>query len=110
MLGHSPDHYLGSTVQEASPKLAAAGQDHYRRVIQTGRPVLDVGVEGATDARPNEKRYWLASYHPVKDENGAVMGVNVAVRDITDRKQAEADTLFCSMWANASGSPLIPTR
>jgi PAS domain S-box-containing protein len=94
MLGHSPDFYLGKKVHEATPNLGVAGEEHYRRVIHTGRPVLDVGVEGTTEARPNDKRYWLASYHPVKDENGAVMGVNVAVRDITDRKQAEADTLF----------------
>jgi PAS domain S-box-containing protein len=94
MLGRSPDFYLGKTVSEATPTFGVAGEEHYRRVIHTGRPVLDVGVEGTTEARPDEKRFWLASYHPVKDENGAVMGVNVAVRDITDRKQAEADTLF----------------
>ncbi len=94
MLGHPADFYLGKTAHETTPELAVAGEEHYRRVINTGRPVLDVGVEGATVARPNEKRHWLASYHPVRDENGAVMGVNVAVRDITERKQAEADTLF----------------
>jgi PAS domain S-box-containing protein len=94
MHGHPPDFYLGKTVREATPELADAGEEHYRRVINTGRPVLDVEVEGATVARPKEKRHWLASYHPVRDENGTVMGVNVAVRDITERKQAEADTMF----------------
>ena len=94
MHGHPPDFYLGKTAREATPELADAGEEHYRRVIDTGRSVLDVEVEGATVARPNEKRHWLASYHPVRDENGAVMGVNVAVRDITERKQAEADTMF----------------
>jgi PAS domain S-box-containing protein len=94
MHGHPPDYYLGKTVREATPELADAGEERYRQVISTGRPVLDVEVDGATVARPNERRYWLASYHPVRDETGAVMGVNVAVRDITDRKQAEADTLF----------------
>jgi PAS domain S-box-containing protein len=94
MLGHPPDFYLGKTAREATPDLAVAAEEQYRRVIDTGRPVLDVGVEGSTAPRPNEKRHWLASYHPVRDENGVVMGVNVAVRDITDRKQAEADTLF----------------
>jgi PAS domain S-box-containing protein len=94
MHGHPPDFYLGKTVREASPELADAVEDHYRGVIRTGAPVLDVEVQRATAARPIEKRHWLASYHPVRDENGAVMGVNVAVRDITERKQAEADTLF----------------
>jgi PAS domain S-box-containing protein len=94
MHGHPPDFYLGKTVREATPELADAGEEHYRRVINTGRPVIDVEVKGATVARPKEKRHWLASYHPVRDENGTVMGVNVAVRDITERKQAEADTMF----------------
>jgi PAS domain S-box-containing protein len=106
MLGHPPDFYLGKKVNEATPELAGAGEEHYRRVINTGRPVLDVGLQGPSGARLNEKRHWLASYHPVRDENGAIMGVNVAVRDITDRKQAEADTLFlldvgeCIRFAN----------
>jgi PAS domain S-box-containing protein len=106
MLGHSPDFYLGKKVYEATPRLAVAGEEHYRRVINSGRPVLDVEIEGPTAALPDEKRYWLASYHPVRDENGVVMGINVAVRDITERKQAEADTLFlldvgeCVRFAN----------
>ncbi|MGH7927906.1 MAG: ATP-binding protein [Candidatus Binatia bacterium] len=94
MLGHPPDFYLGKKVNETTQELAGAGEEHYRQVIDTGRPVLDVGVEGTNAARPNEKRHWLASYHPVRDEDGAILGVNVAVCDITDRKQAEADTLF----------------
>jgi PAS domain S-box-containing protein len=94
MLGRSPDYYLGKTITETTHTFGVAGEEHYRRVLHTGRPVLDVELEGSTEAHPDEKRFWLASYHPVKDENGSVMGVNVAVRDITDRKQAEADTLF----------------
>jgi PAS domain S-box-containing protein len=94
MHGHPPDFYLGKTVREATPELGDAGEEHFRRAINTGRPVLDVEVEGATVTRPNEMRHWLASYHPVRDETGAVMGVNVAVRDITDRKRVEADTMF----------------
>ncbi len=94
MHGHPPDYYLGKSLREATPELADAGEENYLRAISTGRPVIDVEVQGATAARPNEKRYWLASYHPVRDEYGAVIGVNVAVRDITERKQAEADTLF----------------
>jgi len=94
MHGHPPDFYLGKTVREATPELGDAAEEHFRRAINSGRPVLDVEVEGATVASPNEKRHWLASYHPVRDETGAVMGVNVAVRDITDRKRVEADTMF----------------
>jgi PAS domain S-box-containing protein len=94
MHGHPSDFYLGKTVREATPELGDAGEERFQRAIETGRPVLDVELTWAAAAHPNEKRHWLASYHPVRDETGAVMGVNVAVRDITDRKRAEADTMF----------------
>jgi len=94
MHGHPPDFYLGKTVREATPQLGDAGEERFRRAIDTGRPVVDVEVAWTAAEHPNEKRHWLASYHPVRDETGAVLGVNVAVRDITDRKRAEADTMF----------------
>jgi PAS domain S-box-containing protein len=94
MHGHPPDFYINKTVREAMPELGAVGEEHFRRAINTGRPVIDVEVDWITVGRQREKRHWLASYHPVRDETGAVMGVNVAVRDITDRKRAEADTMF----------------
>src|SRR4029078_5800582 len=38
--------------------------------------------------------YSLYSYYPVQNTCGEMIGVNVAVRDITRRNQAESDTIF----------------
>jgi PAS domain S-box-containing protein len=94
MNGRSPDYFLGKTVRQAIPELADAVEAHYRQVIDTGQPVIDVEISGATAAQSNQRRYWLCSYYPVHNASGDLLGVNVAVREITEQKQAEANTLF----------------
>ena len=92
--GKSPDYFIGKTVREAVPELADVVEAHYRRVIETGQPVVDEEVQGTHPIRRKEPSHWLCSYYPVHNDAGELLGVNVAVRDVTRRKQAEADTLF----------------
>ncbi|MSP41265.1 MAG: PAS domain S-box protein [Deltaproteobacteria bacterium] len=94
MAGHPPDFYLGKLIRDAVPELAEVIEAHHHRVIESGQPVVDVEVNATTQAQPNEQRYWLSSYYPVRDQTGELLGVNVAVRDITRRKQADANALF----------------
>ena len=94
MNGHSPEYFIGKTVREAAPELADNVEAHYRRVIDTGQPVIDEEVQVINPDRSHERRICLCSYYPVHTESGQLLGINVAVRDITRRKQAEADTLF----------------
>jgi PAS domain S-box-containing protein len=94
MNGHSPEYFIGKTVREAAPELADNVEAHYRRVVDTGQPVIDEEVQVINPDRSHERRISLCSYYPVHTETGQLLGINVAVRDITRRKQAEADTLF----------------
>ncbi len=94
MNGRSPEFFIGKTVREAVPELADSVEAHYRRVIDTGQPVIDEEVQIDNRGRPQDRRICICSYYPVHTETGQMLGVNVAVRDITRRKQAEADTLF----------------
>ncbi|HWP23989.1 MAG TPA: PAS domain-containing sensor histidine kinase, partial [Candidatus Binatia bacterium] len=94
MNGRSPDYFLGKTVREAVPELADTIEVHYRRVIDTGLPVIDEEVQGVVPNRPKERSFSLCSYYPVYNEGGELLGVNVSVLDITRRKEMEADTLF----------------
>jgi signal transduction histidine kinase/CheY-like chemotaxis protein len=81
-------------VRDTVPDFADGIETYFRRVIETGQPVIDVEISGLVANRPKERRHWLCSSYPVKTADGEVLGVNVAVRDVTRRKQAEADTLF----------------
>lgn len=92
--GRSAEFYIGKTVREALPELADTIEGHYRRVIETGQPIVDVEIKGVLATRPGKPHAWLASYFPVNNPAGQLLGVNVAVRDITAPKQAEADTMF----------------
>jgi PAS domain S-box-containing protein len=94
MNGQPPEYFIGKTIREAIPDLADTIEVLHRRVIESGKPILDVEIKGATPARPGEHHFWLASYFPVHNPSGDLLGINVAIRDITARKQAEADTLF----------------
>ncbi|MGE5220723.1 MAG: ATP-binding protein [Chloroflexota bacterium] len=94
MNGASPEFFIGKTVREAVPQIADSVEPHYRRVIDTGRPVIDEEVQIGQSEHSRDHRVCTCSYYPVHTETGQLLGVNVAVRDITRRKQAEADTLF----------------
>ncbi len=83
MIGHPPDFFLNKNVRETVPGLADGIETHFRRVIETGQSVVDVEVSGPFANRPKERRHWLCSYYPVKTGTGELLGVNVAVRDIT---------------------------
>ena len=83
MNGASIEAHLGSTVAEMIPQLFPRVEAYIRRALR-GEAVPDVEAH-TTD--PDETR--LVSYHPVSDEAGEILGVSVAVTDITDWKRAE---------------------
>jgi PAS domain S-box-containing protein len=60
-----------------------------REVLRSGRPVLDVTCAGEAPGAMQHQRHWLASCHPVKDEQGVVTGVSAVLQDVTERVHAE---------------------
>jgi PAS domain S-box-containing protein len=82
--------HLGRTVREIVPAMADELEPRFRRVLATGEPVRSIEVSGETPAQPGVRRTWLASYFPLRDEGGKVLGVNVVCEEITEQKRAEA--------------------
>ena len=84
------DEHVGRTLGEVLPsELAEQIEPIYRRVIETGEPVTDQELRADTYSLPGDMRDWQISYHPVKDAEGEVLGVNTLVQDITERNRAE---------------------
>ena len=87
--GLSPEEhvgrYLGDVVGELAPILVPL----YRRVLETGEPV--VHTESTDDAalQMGERRHWLSSYYPVHTPEGEVIGIGAVIMEITDRKRAD---------------------
>ena len=88
--GFPVDAYIGRTLREMlSPPLADRLEPVLRRVVNEGEPAMNVDMEGEAPADPGNLRYWLANYYPLKRRDGTVLGVNVVVQDITERKRTE---------------------
>jgi PAS domain S-box-containing protein len=87
--GVPAEAHLGRTIREVLPHLADAIEPMYHRVLLTGEPVIDVEVHGTTASRPGIERTWLISRYPVKDAQGAILGVSTVVQETTERKQIE---------------------
>jgi signal transduction histidine kinase len=51
--------------------------------------VLGREIHGVSAAQPGVERDWLVSYSPVNTAEGAMLGVQALVQDITERKQFE---------------------
>jgi PAS domain S-box-containing protein len=81
--------HIGHTLREILPEMADSLEPLYRQVIESGEPILNLEVSGTNRAQPGIERDWLVSYHPQKDESDRVLGVNVMVQEITERKKTE---------------------
>jgi PAS domain S-box-containing protein len=81
------DH-LGRTVAEVVPGLFPLAEPIYRRVLDTGEPVLDRLVSGERPTAAGETGHWLGNYFPIR-LGGRLVGLGVAVVDVSDRQRAQ---------------------
>lgn len=86
--GHTPEQRIGRTVWEMVPELESVLRPVLERVLSTGEPIDKIEIRARLKGNPQE-RCWLGSYHPVRDRDGRILGLNGTVQDITDRKLAE---------------------
>ncbi len=102
--GHSLPELLGPVGEEY--------EANYRRVIASGRPLVEVEATGDAPSAPGSARHWISSYFPVYGPDRQLMGVNAVVLDITDRKrqqQRERDhqEMFRALFEAAGDAHLL---
>ncbi|HEX4284238.1 MAG TPA: EAL domain-containing protein [Terracidiphilus sp.] len=83
--------HLGKTVEEVIPHVFPMVGPLIRRALQ-GESVLGVEVEKPA-GNGLEPQTVLLNYQPARDEAGEILGVSVAVMDITGHKRTEAALL-----------------
>ena len=88
--GLPPAAHLGRTLHGVLPALAPLLEPLHRRVLETGKPLVNVELSGWKPTAPLEQAHWLASYYPVRTRSGQLLGVGAMVIDITGHKQTEA--------------------
>lgn len=89
--GLPPAAHIGRRPDELLPDLAGIDRlmEDWRRIIETGEPLLDVEVKGKTPAEPGVTRYWLEHFFPVR-VGGEVIGLGAIIEETTGRRLAES--------------------
>ena len=87
--GLTAAEHIGRTVTEILPDVEAV-ETSLRRVIESGEPLTEVEVAGATAAAPGVDREFIVSYWPVRRrDDHRVVGVGAVVFEVTERRAAE---------------------
>ncbi|MES1023298.1 PAS domain S-box protein [Gloeocapsa sp. BRSZ] len=97
--------HIGKSVEELLPEIGEVQAKLFAQVLQTRVPILDAEVRGTTPAQPGIERDWLVSYYPLRDINDRILGINIVVQEITQRKQqaaalAERETQLTTILSN----------
>ncbi|MET8244361.1 SpoIIE family protein phosphatase [Streptomyces sp. NPDC005202] len=112
MNGIPAEEHLGRTVREVLPNLDAdVLESAVRRVLETGRPLVDMSTVGRTPADPDEDHAWSISLYRLEDAVGTVLGVAASIVDITEQYRAgiEAETARRRLALIADASARIGT-
>lgn len=87
--GVSAESHLGKSLREVLGDLALPVEPVYKQVLVTGRPVLNLEVEGERPTNMGVGR-WICSYFPVKDAGGKVTQVCTVVTELPGNEEREA--------------------
>ena len=99
------DH-LGRSVRETLPRLALQVETIVHSVVTTGEPITGIEVSGERPDESGAKRYWTTSWQPMRDDDGTIIGVNVAAEETTQRKRAEAALEFAKVSRHTAMSAM----
>jgi PAS domain S-box-containing protein len=89
MDGAPAAEHVGRHLRDILPTLADVLEPMLQKIIETGVAVENVEIHGRTAQAPDVEHYWLASYNPVINAEGKVLGITTAVMETTESKQAE---------------------
>ena len=85
----TPEEHVGRTLAEVIPTLAPVLEPLYRRVLESGEPIVHTESTDDDALVIGDRRHWLSSYYPVRTPEGEVIGVGGVIMEITDRKRAD---------------------
>ncbi len=88
MNGRPAAAHLGKTLREVVGELADKIEPELQRVLDTGKPVLNLEVSGVLPAR-GEVEHQLGHYFPIQDGTGQVKQIGVMVLGNTGRRRLE---------------------
>jgi PAS domain S-box-containing protein len=104
--------HIGRTLPELLGERGVAMEEPYRRVLNSGRPLIEVEDSGDSAAEPGTMRHWICSYYPVYGPDRDLVGINAVVLDITERKHHEErnrdnEALFRALFEGSADAHVL---
>lgn len=84
--GIPPELHLRKHLTEILGEVASQVEPALTRILATGRPVFNIGVEGRFPSKPERIR-WLCNYFPMKDSQGRVNQLAAIVAELATDDQ-----------------------
>jgi two-component system, sensor histidine kinase and response regulator len=81
--------HIGRTLPEVLGAIGERFEQNYRKVLESGRPLIDVEAASDVPGAPGVIKHWTSSYYPVFDPDREIVGINAVIIDITERKLEE---------------------
>ena len=105
--GLPAEAHIGRTPRELFPALPLDEMEaQWRRILDTGEPVLGFEFCGETPAAPGRTRWWREDWYPVSSL-GHVIGIGVIVVEVTEEKRAaELQRLLVGIVGHDLRNPL----
>src|ERR1700681_3299282 len=88
--GISIADHIGKSVRNTVPQVADQVESVVQAILRTGEPITGIEVNGQRPDGGNAERVWITYWHPLRDMDGHILGINVVAEEITERKRAEA--------------------
>ncbi|MFC9324348.1 SpoIIE family protein phosphatase [Kitasatospora sp. NPDC057015] len=89
--GRTVPEHLGRRVAEVLPGINGVEIEAVmRKVLESGKPVIDARSHGRTPGDPQHEHAWSASYFRLEEANGKILGVSSTIVDVTERFRAES--------------------
>ncbi len=88
-LNHTPvAEHVGRLMKDIVPTVAGRLEPELRHVLETGATLRDIELPEPGAAAGASGRHWVMSAYPIRDDRGTVVGIGVAVTDITRQREA----------------------
>jgi PAS domain S-box-containing protein len=87
--GMTPAEMLGRGLHEVVPAFAPQLEPLYRRVLQSGEPLLNREIAGPRSTDPHATGNYLVNFFPVRVGTAEPIGVGLVALDLTELRQAE---------------------
>ncbi|MET8449704.1 SpoIIE family protein phosphatase [Streptomyces sp. NPDC005209] len=110
--GVPPEEHVGRRMRDILPMLDNDSLEAaFRRVLETGAPLVDRSSVGRTPADPDQDHAWSMSLYRLEDPMGRPLGVAMSVVDTTEQHRAAlaAETARRRLTVIADASARIGT-